>query len=151
MDDDHKLGFVFSDVLLEVISTSSGFSFEVLSQENDYDFDAITGVMNLNGDKGIMLFVTANEPDMRELCSCMIGVHADEVTTPDIEDALCEIVNMAAGGAKLRLSDTDYSFKISQPFIIRGDNMTILTKKRAHMISRTLGNSELSLKLKIIF
>ena len=151
MDIDHKLGFVFTDVLLEVISTSAGCSFEVLSQETDYDFETVTGVMNLNGEKGVMLFVTANEPDMRELCSCMTGVSKDDVTAADIEDALCEIVNMAAGGAKLRLSDTDYSFMISQPFIIRGDNITVLTKKRTHIISRTLGNGEISIKLKLIF
>ena len=146
-----ELGPVFADVLTEVVSTMSGFSLNVLSSERDAGFDERIGMMNLNGEKSGMLFISAGEADMRILCSFIIGVPKDEVTKDDIDDALCELVNMTAGNAKLRLSGTDYTFNLSPPFIISGKNMSIVTKKRTSVVSRVLGDGEISVKLKVVY
>ena len=150
MDIDDKLELIFSDVLTEIISTISGFSFEVLSQEKDNSFEDMVGVMSLSGKTNIMFFVSAKETDMRILCSYITGIPQDEVTKSDAEDALCELVNMAAGSAKLRLSGSDYVYTLSSPFAVKGQNMSIAAKNKTRVISRVLGNDEISVKLKLV-
>jgi len=149
MNTDDRLELIFSDVLKEIVSTISGFSLEVLSGEEDKSFEDMIGVMSLNGRSNIMLFVSAKETDMRILCSYMTGIPLDEVTENDTEDALCELVNMAAGSAKLRLGGSDYVYTLSPPFAVKGQNMSIAAKNKTHVISRVLGNGEISVKLKL--
>lgn len=146
-----ELGSVFADVTAEVVSTISGISLDVLSSESDDDFDEMIGLMNLNGKKSGMLFISAKEADIRVLCSFMMGVPKDEVTKDDVHDALCELVNMTAGNAKLRLSGTDYIFNLSSPFVISGKDMSIITKKRTCVVSQTLGNDAISVKIKVVY
>lgn len=151
MDTFEQLGAVFSGALTEVILTSTGVSLSVLSQENDYCFEQMLGVMSLNGKKSGMLFITAAESDIRALCSKMIGVTPAEVTNGDIEDTLAEFVNMTAGSAKLRLSDTDFAFMLSPPFVIKGENISIAVKRRTRVISAVLGDGSISVKLKVLY
>jgi len=151
MDIENKLGSIFSDVLMEIIATISGFSLNVLSEETDVDFEEMTGVMSLNGKKNGILFITAKETDMRQLCSYIIGVVQDEITKEDVEDSLCELVNMTAGSVKLRLSGSDYLFNLSSPFLLKGQSMNIKCKNKTRIISKTLGNGEISVKLKVVY
>ena len=146
-----ELGDLFADVLAEVVSTMTGFSLDVLSSERNADFDEMIGLMNLNGKESVTLFISAEEDKMRVLCSFMIGVAIENVTKDDIYDALCELVNMTAGNAKLRLGGTDYMFKLSPPFAISGKNMSITTLKKVHVVSRVLGCAEISVKLKLVY
>jgi len=144
------LSVIFSDALAEVVATVTGVDLQCVLSEEDDGFEEITGVMSLCSKKGGILFISAKEPDIRVLCSYMIGVPQEKVTGGDIEDALCEFVNMTAGSAKLRLSDPDYMITLSSPFVIKGKDVTIATKTKTHVISRTLRNEEISLKLKFI-
>jgi len=146
-----ELGAIFAESLAEVISKISGFSLGVLSSDHDPDFAGMVGVMNLNSKKRGMIFISSGEYNMRVLCSFMTGVPKNEVTKEDIHDALCELVNMTAGNAKLRISDEDYMFTLSSPFIIDGENMSIITKKRVHVVSNILGDGEIFIKLKIVY
>jgi CheY-specific phosphatase CheX len=151
MDIDHEIGHVFTDAMLEIISITAGHYHEVLSDGKDNAFDEMTCVMNLNGKKTGLLFLSAKEADMRTLCSCMIGVPQVELTKHEVEDALCELMNMTAGNAKLRLGNTGYVFNLSTPLLIHGRDMSVVTKKRTRVISRTVGNGELSVKLKVVY
>jgi len=146
-----ELGAVFADSLAEVISKISGFSLEVLSSAPDADFAGMIGAMCLNSKKRGMVFISAGEHNMRVLCSFMTGVPKNEITKDDIQDALCELVNMTAGNAKLRINDENYIFTLSSPFIIDGENMSIITKKRVYVVSRILGDGEIFVKLKIVY
>ena len=155
MDTYEKLSTVFSSVLMEIVSTISGFSLEILSPEDssakEYDFDEMIGVMALNGKKSGILFLSAKETDMRKLCSYMIGVPQEEITKEDVEDSLCELVNMTAGSAKLRLSGSDFIFNLSSPFLLKGQNMSIKGKNKTHIISQILGNDEISVRVKVVY
>ena len=146
-----KLDLVFSDVLTEIVSIVSGFSLEVLSQEEENNFEDMTGVMCLNGKKCGILFISANEDIMRILCSYMTAIPQPEIKKEDMEDALCELVNMTAGSAKLRLSASDYAFNLSSPYVIKGQNMLIVPKNKTHVISKVLGNEEITIKLKVVY
>ena len=146
-----RLGFIFADALAEVVSTTSGFLLDIFSPEDDADFDEMVGIMSLNGKNPGMIFISAEEFVMRILCSFMTGVPEDEITKDDIHDALCELVNMTAGNAKLRFNDVEQMFALSPPFVVSGKSMSLITKKRVNVISRVLGNGEISLKLKVFF
>ena len=145
------LGSIFTEALIEVISKISGFSLEVLSMEHDSDFDDSVALMCLNSNKGGVLFISAEESDIRVISSFAEGVSEDDITRADIDDMLCELVNMTAGNAKLLLNDTDYIFTLSPPFVINGKDMTISTKKRVNVISGVVGNDEVSVRLKVMF
>jgi len=145
-----ELGFVFADALGEVISKVTGISLNNSVLENDDSFDEMIGIMNLIGKNDGMIFVSAKEAGMRTLCSLMIGIPQHEVTKDDICDMLCEFVNMTAGNAKLRLSNASYSFALSLPFVISGQNMVIRTKKKEHIVTRILSNDNIALKIKVL-
>ncbi|MCL2443065.1 MAG: chemotaxis protein CheX [Treponema sp.] len=161
MDIDNELGLIFSSVLSEIITTVSGFSLNVLpppgkttdetQDEHENSFDEMTGIMSLSGKKNSILFISAKENDMSQLCSSIIGVPQNELTKEDVEDTLCELVNMTAGSAKLRLSGTEYVFNLSSPFILKGQNMHIVRKRKTRVISRDLGNGEITVRIKVVY
>ena len=146
-----KLGQIYIDALTEIIATTSGIRLEVGCRESNKDFSEITGVMYLNGKKAGMLFVTADEPDIRILCANITGVPLEEVTREEIDDTMCELVNMTAGNAKLRLSDTDYMFSLLQPFVINGKDVTIVTKSITKVEAGTLTNGKISIRFKVVY
>ena len=145
------LGSIFTQALIEVISKISGFSLEVSSAEQDPHFDEIVAFMSLCGPKGGMVFISSAQAGMRTLCSYMEGVPESEVTEDDVEDVLCELVNMTAGNAKMQLNGTEYMYTLSSPLIMTGKDLSIYAKKRINIVSRTVGNGDISVKLKIVF
>ena len=151
MDIYNELGLIYSEALMEVISKVTGVRLKVVSQDDDDGFEDITGVMSLNGKKSGMLFVTASTADIRVLCSYFVGVTLSEVTESDVEDAICEFANMTAGNAKMSLSGTDYMFTLAQPFTVKGADMSIISKNRTRVISRTLSDGNVTVKIKVVY
>ena len=146
-----ELAAVFVDAFADVISTSTGVSLDILSSGNDTDFYELTGVINLNSNVQGMLFISVSHATAQALCASMTGVTKDEVSKDDYIDALCEIANMTAGNAKLRLGNSGYLFSISSPFVIEGNQKSIFTKKKVHVISASFDKDELSAKMKIVY
>ncbi len=52
----------------------------------------------------------------------MLGMEVD-IDSPDIMDGVGEIVNMIAGGVKMKMDSTEYKFDISIPSTVKGDNI----------------------------
>jgi len=151
MDMLDKLSLIYSESLTEVIATVTGIRLLTDYIENDNYFEDITGVMILNGKENGILSVSAKTSDVRVLCSEMTGVPVADVTDDDLDDTMCELVNMTAGSAKLRLSGTRYMFTLTQPFVIKGRDMSVVTKNITNVISSTLSNGEISVKIKAIY
>jgi CheY-specific phosphatase CheX len=129
----------------------TGIHLQAGSRESNKELGDITGVMYLHGKKDGVLFVTANVDDIRILCSSFIGVSPEEVTEDDLDDLMCEVVNMTAGNAKLRFGDTDYMFSLLQPFVIKGKDVSIVTKSITHVEAGTLTDGEISVSYKVIY
>jgi CheY-specific phosphatase CheX len=146
-----ELGNIFTEELINVVAITSTFKLDVLSENHDNGFGELTSIMNLNSKKSGLVAVSAEEADIRAICSYMTGLGSDEVTRDDMEDTLCELANMTAGSAKLRITDPEYAFTISTPYVISGKNITLSTKKRINVISKIIGNGEISLKLKVVY
>ncbi len=126
-----ELGLVFAEALREIVLKFSGVSLNTISSEPDEGFEAITGIMSLAGENGGTLLISANEADMRALCSRMTAVPPDKVTPEEADDALCELVNMTAGSAQLRLAGMGHAFTLTMPFVLRGEALRVVVKKRA--------------------
>ena len=149
-----ELGSIFTGALTEVILKTTGFLLEDLQADRaaEYaEFRDIVGAMSLNSKKSGMLFVSADERCLRVLCSYFIGVPIKDITRDDLLDALCELVNMTAGNAKISLSDPDYMYSLSSPFAISGIGLSIDFKKRTNVISRVLSNGDISVKIAIVY
>ena len=151
MDIYSELGLIYSEALTEVISKVTGVRLKLISSDDDGGFEEITGVMSLNGRKSGMLFVTASVADVRMLCSYFVGIPLSEVTENDIDDTICEFANMTAGNAKMSLNGTDYMFNLAQPFTVKGADMSIISKDRTHVISRTLSDENVTVKIKVVY
>jgi CheY-specific phosphatase CheX len=145
-----KLGLVFAEALADIVLKFSGVSLGTISSEPDGSFGDIAGLMSLAGENGGTLIITASEADMRVLCSRMTAVPLGKVTPEEAEDALCELVNMTAGSAQLRLSGTGHAFTLTMPFVLRGDHMRLIVKKRVGVAYKFMSDGELSLKLKFM-
>ena len=146
-----ELGAIFAETLAAVVRTVSGFSLEVLPEKEDAGFNELVGVMSLTGNKRGMVFISAARGDMRTLCSFITGTPINEVTPEDMEDCLGELVNMTAGSTKLQLNDTDFLLTLSWPFVIKGRDMSISTKNKVRVTSRTLSNGEISMGIKVVY
>lgn len=81
----------------------------------------ISGTIGLAGEA--TGFVTINFPEKIALTivSNMLGEQMKNIT-PVVKDAVGEIANMIAGGAKGELIEKGYSFKISLPVVSIGKN-----------------------------
>jgi len=146
-----NLGQVYLESLTEVIATVTGMHLHVGSCVPDFSFEDITGIMYLNSKKSGILFVTANEDDVRVLCSRFIGVPSDEVTEEDLYDTINELVNMTAGSANLRIKDEDYVFPLLQPFVIKGKDVSLITKTITHIEAGILTDGNISISLKVVY
>ena len=144
-----QVGKIFSDVLKDVISKTTGVTLEVIKHFSG--FDEIIGIMSLNGNNPGMVIISAGYATIKTLCTFMTGISTNEVTDNDIYDTLCELVNMTAGNAKLRFNSSEDIYSLSPPFIITGEEMSIITKNRVDFISKTLSGDGLTLKLKVTF
>ena len=145
-----SLASVFAFALIEVVSKISGFSFDILPEVEDSLFCDTVAFMSLGGNKGGVVFITADDASIRVLHSFVVGGAVDEVTKADTQDLLSEILNMAAGNAKLHLNDTEFMFNLSSPIVLSGDNMVVSVKKRVNMHSRVLAHGDIFLKLLVV-
>ena len=146
-----QVGFIFSDVIVDVISTTCGISTEVFNVDEGFQFNELIGLMNLTGKNHGIIFISADENSIRTLAAYMTGVSNNEITKDDIYDTLSEIVNMTAGNAKLRFNRSEDMFTLTSPFVISGKDMSAVMKKRINSVSRLISNSEISLLLTVVF
>ncbi len=145
-----ELGNVFADALCEIVLKFTDISLKVLSSEPDDSFYGLTGIMNLAGTHGGAVFVSADEEDLRLFCSRMTGTPKESVRQDDMYDAVCELVNMTAGSASPLVGSAGHSYSLTTPVALSGENMRLTAKGRTRVISRLLGDGEISLKLKVI-
>jgi len=146
-----QVGQIFTDAMINVLSTSTGLDFTVTSEEADIALNDMVSFLSLYGENNGMLFISASEKVSLTLCAQMTGTKASEIIKSDVDDALCELTNMVAGNAKLRFNNAGTVYTLSPLFLVRGSSMTITSKKRVTLVSRTLVCDKMSIKLKVVF
>ncbi len=85
----------------------------------------ISGVIGLAGDHTVgSVAITFSEVLARRLYENMVGEPAATITR-EVKDAVGEVANMIAGGAKAVLSQAGHSFRIAIPAIVVGKDHMI--------------------------
>lgn len=84
----------------------------------------ISGVIGLAGEAVGSVAVTFPEALARRVYAAMVGEEADGLHE-GVRDAVGEIANMIAGGAKAALTKEGYQFRIAIPTIVVGKNHEI--------------------------
>ncbi|MBI5017353.1 MAG: chemotaxis protein CheX [Deltaproteobacteria bacterium] len=84
----------------------------------------ISGVIGLAGDATGSVAVTFPESLAIEIYSNMVGEAASSLDE-GVKDAIGEVANMIAGGAKAGLSQNGFSFRIAIPTVVVGKNHSI--------------------------
>lgn len=84
----------------------------------------ISGVIGLAGEASGSVSVTFSSRLARKVYAHMVGEKAPGLTR-EVQDAIGEIANMVAGGAKAALAQQGFSFRIAIPSIVLGRGHTI--------------------------
>ncbi len=79
----------------------------------------ISGTIGVAGEASGSVTVSFTESVARKIVENMLGIEVDSIND-DVKDAVGEIANMIAGGAKGELSQKGYSFKIALPVVCIG-------------------------------
>ncbi|PCJ21626.1 MAG: chemotaxis protein CheX [Gammaproteobacteria bacterium] len=115
----------FIEATASVLETMVGISVEpqgnVALKLNCGPLGAITGIIPLESDANRGSFaISFSEPAILGITHRLLG---DEVTEIDdsVVDAVGELTNMVAGGAKAKLVDNGFDFDLTRPKVIQGD------------------------------
>lgn len=84
----------------------------------------ISGIVGIVGKIRGTIAVHFDKNLATKIASNILEEELDDIND-DVEDAVGEIVNMVAGGAKLKLFKTNTSFEISTPTVVTGDDYTM--------------------------
>jgi CheY-specific phosphatase CheX len=141
---------VFTDALVEIISKTAGITLAVAEYETDSSLGEVAGLISLNGMGSMTVLLSAKAAAVRRICSFMTGTPEADVTEEELDDTLCELVNITAGNVKLRLGSATGAYTLSPPFTIRGADMRAAVKWRTPGFSVALRNGEVELKLRVI-
>jgi len=151
---DTVLNSVYTEAIMDVISALAGIE---LKESNDLldlhisksseTIHYVMGLMFLKGQHHAVLGITASFHTMRILCSYMLGVSLVKVSYDDVQDAICELVNMTAGSVKTRLRDTEYEALLTTPFAITGVDLNLYIKERVAQIESILLDEETDIRL----
>ena len=139
-----------SNAIENVIGTMAGVTLSS-SEKNPPDNallnTQIIGVMMLVGDMNAMLCLTMSNDTASLLVSYMTGIQADQLKNDDVYDGVSELINMISGSAKSLLKDTKYSFRLTAPFTVVGENRFIIHKGKGNKFSKKFIFGEIELNL----
>jgi chemotaxis protein CheX len=82
----------------------------------------ITGQIRLTGKASGAVTLSVSPPVAFKIVAAMLDLHVDEINS-DVTDAVCELTNMIAGGAKTWLSECELSLGL--PEVIIGQTRTV--------------------------
>jgi chemotaxis protein CheX len=123
------------DVMLNVAKESAREAFETMAfmpvtcLENKpagdrFPIASVSSTVGLSGDGvcGAVSLLFSKDMAMAVFRSMMMMEDAAEVNMSEVRDAIGELGNMVAGGAKARLQDTGVDMAIGLPTVVEGEN-----------------------------
>jgi len=88
----------------------------------------ISGIIGMAGEASGSVVISFPKQLSISIVSDFLGEKLVEVDQ-NVKDGIGELANIVAGGAKKRLSDKNYNFKISIPTVVVGENHQIARPK----------------------
>jgi chemotaxis protein CheX len=86
------------------------------------DLNRLMGGVHIAGAWNGMVLLLPTETFVRRAASAMLGIAPDQVTTPDIEDALAELCNVIGGGVKSMLPGPS---TLALPMVLHGSSYAV--------------------------
>jgi len=96
----------------------------------------ISGIIGLAGDSTGFIIISMTETLALKVVEKFIGEKKEKMDE-DVMDAIGEILNMIAGGAKQIFSRTGVRFKISIPNVVMGKDHMVGKQKNVHCLGMT--------------
>ncbi|KNY29553.1 chemotaxis protein CheX [Pseudobacteroides cellulosolvens] len=141
----------FVEALCEAVEKMTGFCVCETSKDCEIKSTDISGAMILSGERNALFVVSVSRKTALNLISFMVGEDADHLSEEELSDGISELVNMAAGIAKIKLLDSDKKFNLSSPFAVTGDNIRITVKKHIERYEYTIGCEDVVLGIGIFY
>ena len=133
----------------EALRTMAGVSPDRI--ENVTKVFSIMGAMIFGGSTNTLLTISTDNYSAKSLVSYMTGIDISDVKDVELFDVVAELVNMSAGFAKSRLAETENAFKLTSPFTITGDNLSLITKKNVESYKFAVGINDIEIGLEIFY
>ncbi len=107
--------------IIDMASMMLGVEVEVGEESEDIPEPIVSGLINLDGEdaRGQVAMSFPKETAVK-MVAAMLGFEEDEVDEEALSDGTGEMVNIVAGYAKGKLSETQYKFQLSLPTIVGG-------------------------------
>lgn len=92
--------------------------------ENGFPLGSVSSTVGLSGDNicGAVSLLFSTEIAMSVFRSMMMMEDGADVNVSEVRDAIGELGNMVAGGAKARLQDMGVDLSIGLPTVVEGEN-----------------------------
>ncbi|HOE91247.1 MAG TPA: chemotaxis protein CheX [Candidatus Cloacimonadota bacterium] len=116
----------------EVLSMMAMLNIEVVDTylgTTQFHYADVSGIMALAGDQKGIIMISFYEALSNKIISSIMGLPIEEITEEEQHDGVGELINMIAGGAKARLGDSDWSFLLSAPTVITGNQHRVIQQK----------------------
>lgn len=139
----HPKKEAIAGVLTNVANTMLGLCFTAIGELPAPKGVFRTASLPIPGEKPVMVAVSSDENGCLAVCSAMFSCRPDEVDQGMINDSLCEIVNMTAGGIKSILA---LDQALGLPKIVSGETLKEWNGS-LHIQMRTPTNVELVLSI----
>ena len=122
----------FTNSMIETINIMTGFEIcEIIIEHNNLpkNNDYFTGIMILTGKKNFMISISVSKEVGKNLVEAITGIEKNKLLDEDIYDGLMELANIVAGSTKINIQNTEFSYELTYPFIVIGENHKMVHKK----------------------
>lgn len=142
----------FVEGLSDAVEKMTGFAVDQIGK-GDLEANSIelSGAMILSGQRNALLMVSVSRKTASNLISYMVGVDAGDLTEDELSDGISELVNMAAGIAKMKMAKSGIDFNLSSPFAIAGDNIRVIVKRHIERYEYAIGCEDVVLSIGIFY
>lgn len=136
----------FIDATKETFSTMVSMELrrkEVFIKQGFDMYGEISGIIGLSGTTTGTCGLSLPNDLAQDVVRTMLMIPGDEVLSEaETRDGVGELVNMIAGGAKTKLSQTQYKFNITLPTIISGGKHEVFHRSSTYCVVIVFENME---------
>ena len=142
-----------STTLIQSVNEAFSTTFSLSPKEHSVTVDLNKGIICSIGMTGSLegtIALSLSVSDACRLVAKMLGMETLEMSN-DVIDGVGEIINMIAGGIKLKLSNTEYHFEIGIPSAVQGQGLKISSIEDSKTLSKGFSCEDIVFCLLVIY
>jgi CheY-specific phosphatase CheX len=120
------MGAPLSFALVKTFRTMLGLKLEPVNPKSVEPFkgEHILGTVGFTGKSEGQVYLRLNANDSPQIASRILGLTPEEITPPDVNDAIGEMLNIITGNFQSNLCDAGLNSKLRAPSVTRQTNFT---------------------------